>query len=36
MIKEKSIQGFMDELADKTPTLGGGSGAAVMGAMLLL
>jgi formiminotetrahydrofolate cyclodeaminase len=33
MIKDKSLQGFLDELADKTPTPGGGSGAAVMGAM---
>lgn len=33
MIKEKSIQGFLDELASSAPTPGGGSGAAVMGAM---
>ncbi|MFT5425782.1 MAG: formiminotetrahydrofolate cyclodeaminase [Gammaproteobacteria bacterium] len=33
MIKDKSLQVFLDELADKTPTPGGGSGAAVMGAM---
>ena len=33
MIKDKSLQGFMDELASNAPTPGGGSGAAVMGAM---
>ncbi len=33
MIKEKSIQRFLDELASSAPTPGGGSGAAVMGAM---
>ena len=33
MIKEKSMQDFLDELAGKAPTPGGGSAAAVMGAM---
>ena len=33
MIKEKSLQAFMDELASKAATPGGGSVAAVMGAM---
>lgn len=31
-IKDKSIQTFLDELASKAPTPGGGSAAAVMGA----
>jgi formiminotetrahydrofolate cyclodeaminase len=31
-IKDKSIQDYMDELAGKAPTPGGGSAAAVMGA----
>ncbi|MGR9114289.1 MAG: methenyltetrahydrofolate cyclohydrolase [Gammaproteobacteria bacterium] len=31
-IKDKSIQVFLDELASKSPTPGGGSAAAVMGA----
>ena len=31
-IKEKSVQVFVDELASKSPTPGGGSAAAVMGA----
>lgn len=31
-IKDKSIQAFIDELASKAPTPGGGSAAAVMGA----
>lgn len=31
-IKDKSIQTFIDELASKSPTPGGGSAAAVMGA----
>ena len=33
MIKNKSLQEFLDELASNAPTPGGGSGAAVMGAM---
>ncbi len=33
MIKDKSLQVFLDELASRAPTPGGGSGAAVMGAM---
>jgi len=33
MIKDKSIQMFLDELAGKASTPGGGSAAAVMGAM---
>jgi formiminotetrahydrofolate cyclodeaminase len=33
MIKEKPIQIFLDDLASKTPTPGGGSAAAIMGAM---
>jgi formiminotetrahydrofolate cyclodeaminase len=33
MIKEHSIQLFLDELASKSPTPGGGSSAAIMGAM---
>lgn len=33
MIKDKSIQVFLDELASKASTPGGGSAAAVMGAM---
>ena len=33
MIKDKSLQEFLDELASSAPTPGGGSGAAVMGAM---
>lgn len=33
MIKDKSIQVFLDELADKTSTPGGGSAAAIIGAM---
>ncbi len=33
MIEEKSMQAFLDELAGKAPTPGGGSAAAVMGAM---
>ena len=33
MIKDKSIQQFLDELASKEPTPGGGSAAAIMGAM---
>ena len=31
-IKDKSVQSFIDELASKAPTPGGGSAAAVMGA----
>jgi len=31
-IKDKSVQTFIDELASKSPTPGGGSAAAVMGA----
>lgn len=31
-IKDKSVQNFLDELASKAPTPGGGSAAAVMGA----
>ncbi len=31
-IKDKSVQTFMDDLASKAPTPGGGSAAAVMGA----
>jgi formiminotetrahydrofolate cyclodeaminase len=33
MIKDKSIQTFLDELASKASTPGGGSAAAIMGAM---
>ena len=33
MIKDQPLQLFLDELASKAPTPGGGSGAAVMGAM---
>ena len=33
MIKDKSIQEFLDELAGKASTPGGGSAAAIMGAM---
>ena len=33
MIKDKSLQEFLDELASSAPTPGGGSGAAIMGAM---
>jgi formiminotetrahydrofolate cyclodeaminase len=33
MIKDKSVQTFLDELASKASTPGGGSAAAVMGAM---
>ena len=33
MIRDKSLQVFLDELASSAPTPGGGSGAAVMGAM---
>ena len=33
MIKDKSIQVFLDELASKASTPGGGSAAGVMGAM---
>ncbi len=33
MIKDKPIQQFLDELASKAPTPGGGSAAAIMGAM---
>jgi formiminotetrahydrofolate cyclodeaminase len=33
MIKDKSIQQFLDELASKAATPGGGSAAAIMGAM---
>jgi formiminotetrahydrofolate cyclodeaminase len=33
MIKDKSIQQFLDELASKSATPGGGSAAAIMGAM---
>ncbi len=33
MIKDKSVQVFLDELASKASTPGGGSAAAVMGAM---
>ncbi|TAN48589.1 MAG: methenyltetrahydrofolate cyclohydrolase [Methylococcaceae bacterium] len=33
MIKDKSVQCFLDELAGKAPTPGGGSAAAIMGAM---
>ncbi|MBI4006796.1 MAG: cyclodeaminase/cyclohydrolase family protein [Gammaproteobacteria bacterium] len=33
MIKDKSIQIFLDELASKASTPGGGSAAAIMGAM---
>lgn len=31
-IKDKSVQAFIDELASKAPTPGGGSAAAIMGA----
>lgn len=33
MMVDKSIQGFLDELASRAPTPGGGSAAAIMGAM---
>jgi len=33
VIKDKPIQQFLDELASKAPTPGGGSAAAIMGAM---
>ncbi len=33
MIKDKSVQEFLDTLASKAPTPGGGSAAAIMGAM---
>ena len=33
MIKDKSIQAFLDELASKASTPGGGSAAAIIGAM---
>ncbi len=33
MIKDRPIQQFLDELASKAPTPGGGSAAAIMGAM---
>lgn len=33
MIRDKSIQHFLDELASKAPTPGGGSAAAIIGAM---
>ncbi len=33
MIKDKPIQQFLDDLASKAPTPGGGSAAAIMGAM---
>lgn len=33
MIKERSVQSFLDELAGKASTPGGGSAAAIMGAM---
>jgi formiminotetrahydrofolate cyclodeaminase len=33
MIKDKPIQHFLDDLASKVPTPGGGSAAAIMGAM---
>ncbi|MGH8487663.1 MAG: methenyltetrahydrofolate cyclohydrolase [Gammaproteobacteria bacterium] len=33
MIKDKPIQAFLDELASKSSTPGGGSAAAIMGAM---
>jgi formiminotetrahydrofolate cyclodeaminase len=33
MIKDKTIQQFLDQLASKAPTPGGGSAAAIMGAM---
>jgi formiminotetrahydrofolate cyclodeaminase len=33
MIKDKSLQTFLDELASKSSTPGGGSAAAIMGAM---
>jgi len=33
MIKEASIEHFLHELASKSPTPGGGSAAAIMGAM---
>lgn len=33
MIKDDSIQKFLDDLASKAPTPGGGSAAAIMGAM---
>jgi len=33
MIKDKSVQVFLDELASKASTPGGGSAAAIMGAM---
>ena len=33
MIKDKPLQVFLDELASSAPTPGGGSGAAIMGAM---
>ncbi len=33
LIKEKSVQVFLDELASKASTPGGGSAAAIMGAM---
>lgn len=33
MIKDKPVQTFLDDLASKAPTPGGGSAAAIMGAM---
>jgi len=33
MIKQSSIEGFLDELASRSPTPGGGSAAAMMGAI---
>ncbi|HYE36472.1 MAG TPA: cyclodeaminase/cyclohydrolase family protein [Methylocaldum sp.] len=33
MIKDKTIHQFLDDLASKSPTPGGGSAAAIMGAM---
>lgn len=33
MIKDKPVQTFLDELASKASTPGGGSAAAIMGAM---
>ena len=33
MIKDKPVQTFLDDLASKASTPGGGSAAAIMGAM---